>query len=130
MGIMDKLLINGDSIAKGFNRLRGNDKYLLVRDMKDNLICLFYDIDSSNELVDKFLKIKKTNKKSVKFETKVMKKNDEEFKVLIKHKIVILDGRIVLYKDVEKKANKFTIKGFNGKLPRYGINKYEVISKK
>jgi|LGVE01.1.fsa_nt_gb hypothetical protein len=130
MGIIDKFLINGDSISKGFNRLRGNDKYLLVKDMKDNLICLFYDIDSSTVLVDKYLKIKKINKKSVKFETKVMKKSDEEFELLIKQKIVILDGRIVLYKDVERKANKFDIKGFNGKLPKYGINKYEVISKK
>lgn len=124
MGVIDSYLMNHDAIEKGFKAIIGINEYLLVTDANGNFVCLSYDMDSCRTIIEEYLKRQNLDKTLMKFEVKSLKNKDEILKDIIKYKIVLLDGELVLYKDVEKKALEFNIKGFTGKFPKFGINRY------
>lgn len=129
--VIGAFLQNPKSIEDGFKEVIGIKKYLLVKDKEDNLICVSYDGDICRQIVEKYLEAQGLDKTLVKFETKSIKKKDEQLKEIIKYKIVILDEKFAIYKDVEKKAKEYVIDGYNGKLPiKDELNKYITVSKK
>ncbi|QZY56136.1 hypothetical protein [Crassaminicella profunda] len=129
--VIGAFLNNPKEIEAGFKEVFGlNNKYLLVKDKEDNLICVSYEGDYCRALAEEYLKRQGLDKTLVKFETKSIKNKDEQLKEIIKYKIVALDKELVLYKDVEKKAEEYVIKGYTGKFPKYGTNDYTTVSKK
>ncbi len=130
MGAIDMLLINHDLIAKGFKEILGIKEYLLVFDQDSNIICALYDMDSCRTVVEEYLKRQGLDRTLVKFEKKSIKNKAEELKEILQHKVVILDGELTLYKHVAEKAKDYDIQGYDGKMPKYGINKYTTMAKK
>ena len=128
--VIGAYLNNPKAIEDGFNKIFNGEKYLLVKDKEDNLICVSYDVEEFRVLAEEYLKRQGLDKTLVKFETKSIKNKDEQLKEIIKYKIVVLDKELVLYKDVEKKAQEYIIKGYNGKFPKYGTVEYTTVSKK
>lgn len=128
--VIEMYLTNPSVIEAGFKRIFGIEKYLIVKDTEGNILCLFHDVDVAKAIVEKYLKKQGLDEKIVEFDTKTIRKKDEQYKKLMEYKIVLLNNKFVLYKDILKKSNEHNIKGFKGKLPKYGINKYETIKEK
>jgi len=129
MGVLDMFLNNHDLIGKGFNEIRGIRKYIVVTNEEGKTICFLYDIDGCRDVIEKYLKENDFDKTIVKFDTKSIKNKDEELEELMPYKLVLLDMKLVLYKDIELKAKEYEIKGYTGKRPKFGINKYELGNK-
>lgn len=130
MGAIDMFLINHESITKGFKEVLGIRDYLLVLDKKDSLICATYGTDACRKLAEEYLRRKGLDKTIVKFETKSLKRNNEQLIDILNHKLVLLDGEITTYKEVDKKAKEYIINGYDSKLPtKYRIDKYKTVSK-
>lgn len=114
--------------TNGLGAILNRNKYVLVKDEKGELICLSHKIDMYKQLIEGYLKTKGFNKNLFKFEIKSLKR--EELERIINYKIVLLDEELVLYKEVVEKAQNYSIKGYTGKTPKYGINKYKTIPQK
>ena len=130
MSVLDMFLINNDLIIKGFNEIRGIKKYKIVTDDKGKTICFSYDIPEVTAVIEKYLIDNGFDRTIVKFESKSLKNKSKKLEELIPYKIVLLDMKIVLYKDVVTKAEEYNIKGFSGSTPKFGLNKYETLEKK
>lgn len=128
MGVIDSFLNNSDLISKGFKHVMGLEKYIIVRDKTDQLVCYFHDTDDVGKaIVDEYLKQHSIDSDTVKREVKSIKKHDELYEKLVPYKIVVLDGKLVLYGEVVERAKHVSIKGYNGGQPKHGLNKYEII---
>ena len=44
---------------------------------------------------------------------------------MIDKKIVLLNGKLVLYEEIKKLATENKIKNYKDRFPKYGINKFE-----
>lgn len=125
MGIIDNFFTNHDLIIKGFNAIKGDVKYIVAKDRGGNILCLTYDIDTCNAIIEKYLKDHGISINDVKIMSMTINKRDKDVGNILDKKIVILDDELVLYDDVKKKSNKYEIEDFRqGSLPNYGINKY------
>jgi hypothetical protein len=127
---IEMCLNNSSAINAGFKRIFGIEKYLIVKDKKGNIVCLFHDVDVAKALVEKYIEKQGLDGNLLEFQISTIRRKDVHYKKLIEYKIVSLDKKLVLYKDILEKSNTYNIKGFKGKIPKYGINKYETIKEK
>lgn len=112
----------------GMNYLINKNKYIIVRDEEENIICLNHAGDIERQLIEAYLKKNEYDKKLVKIDVEILKK--EELVKNIQFKLVMLDDELVLYGDVIKKSGKFYIDKYTGKMPKSGLNVYKILSEK
>lgn len=112
----------------GLGAIWNKNKYVLVKNEEGKLICLSYNIEMYKLIIEEYLKLNGFNKDLLKFEVKSFKK--EELKKIIDCKIVALDKKLVLYKEVKEKAEKYFIDGYTEEIPKFGLNMYKTISQK
>ena len=128
MSAIDSLLTNGDLISKGFNRILGRENVNVAYNENNEMICFFYNFDvTSKKIIELYLKKNNISFKEIKSE--VFKRSSDEYEVLVLDKIVLLDKKFCLYKDVVKLAQFEDIKGYKNKLPKFGLNQYFRVKK-
>jgi hypothetical protein len=126
MGVIDIFLTNSDNIGKGFKELTGKKDYIIAY-YYDTLVCYFYDLDAGKALINKYLEEQEYDLSKIRYEKKTLKKKSEEVLNMKEFKIVILDKKIKLYKDIVELAKTTNIKGYKeGKL-KETINVYQTI---
>ena len=123
MGLIDTFLMNSNSIEKGYKRIFKGINYLIAKE-KDNIVWFTYDIESADKIIKKFLKENNLNEKVI-FERKTYKNKNIDFINMIDKKIVLLNGKLVLYEEIKKLATENKIKNYKDRFPKYGINKFE-----
>jgi len=128
MGAFDTLMTNGDLISKGLNRILGKETVNSAYDNDDKMICFFYNFDlNSKKIIEYYLKKNDIPFKEMKSE--VYKRRSVNYQNLVQKKVVLLDKQFCLYKDVVKLSQFTDIKGYTGKIPKFGINQYFTIKK-
>lgn len=126
MGVLDSLLINHDLISKGLHYL-ADKKYILVKDKDQKVICLTYNMEPCNTLIEHYLKDQSINNEDVIIE-KISLKTQGDKARLLPYKLIVLDNKLRLYKEVVEHAKQHTIKGYKeGHLPSRGLNKFETL---
>lgn len=125
MSILDLLLMNSNTIEKGIDHLLGRHHYLLAFDQQGNLLCTFYDMNTGRALMEHYLNNQDMDTDTVTFIKKPKAEDDADQSLINQYKLVILDDHLTLYKEVEELAKTEKIKGYTGKAPKYGINRYQ-----
>jgi hypothetical protein len=128
MGAIDMLMINHESIGKGIQAIRGVYNYIIVKDRNGEILCFSYDMDACEKLIEHHLINEELDRTVFKFEKKTIKNSDAYLGGIMPYKLVLLDKKLVLYRDVMEKAKNHNVKGYKmDKRPKYGLNQYETI---
>jgi hypothetical protein len=112
-------------LAKRFLKV---ENLVYVLDEDKNLVCLIYDLEASRSMLFEYLKKHQLDVEKLEFGTTIPKKKAADYHRLIQFKIVTLDDELVLFKDVVEKAKTHDIEGYDGKLPKFGMNVYKTIN--
>ncbi|PAT02240.1 hypothetical protein CI105_02540 [Candidatus Izimaplasma bacterium ZiA1] len=128
MVAIENLLTNQDLILKGFNRILGRETVNVAYNDNNEMICFFYNFDNNSKKILE-LYLKKNNIKYKQIKNEVYKRRSDIYEVLVLNKIVLLDKKFCLYKDVIKLAQFENIKGYKNKVPKFGLNQYFRIKK-
>lgn len=126
--LIASLLSSPVSFKETFQKILGIKQYMLAKNHDGDILCLLYGNDPFKIIAVEYLKEKGFDTDSVVFEYIPVNTEQKKLDEILKYKIVVLDGKLALYSDVEKKSLKYNIDGFDGSLPKHGLNEYNTIS--
>lgn len=127
---IDYKILETGSILNKIYCITNNKSYIIVKDHHNNIICFTYDLQACKDFIIAYLNKFGFDEYNLSFVRKTMSNRDLRLYELMKYKLVMLDGHICLYKDVEEKAKDYIIEGLDRQFPKCGLNKYYTICKK
>lgn len=124
MGIIDMLLINHESIGKGFEAITKGTSYIVAYNNEDEVIAYTTGIDAGKQLMDKYIVDSGLEKTYIRFEEEFHKGKDGFISLNKGCQICIVNKELMLKKDVDKlmESEELISDKNNKRMP--GLDKY------
>ncbi|WDV48039.1 hypothetical protein PV797_10165 [Clostridiaceae bacterium M8S5] len=124
MGILDMLLVNHESILKGFEAIVKGTNYVVAYNEEGKVIAYTSGIDLGKQLMEKFIKDNGLDKTYIKLENEHHKGEDDFIKANEDYQLCIVDREIMLKKDVKELMSKEELIPYKKNKKMAGLDKY------
>lgn len=124
MGILDMLLMNHDSILKGFEFIVKGTNYVVAYNKEGKVIAYTTGIDVGKQLMDMYINASGLNRSNLKLEDEFHKGEDDFIKENQDYQLCIVDEDIMIKKDVKELMQKEELIPYKKNKKMVGLDKY------